>query len=138
MRERCFWGRCIRQRNKTPLSVVRPPSVLEFSTFTNQPAKEGAVPHSSTAWGRCKNLLASLGWVGHNNRELSNTDGRGRPTPHSRLCIGPFPARASKLLIQTAEEILLQQITAFLQFKHILENHTPTLQTLTQREETRI
>ena len=94
-----LFGQVYPVEKQTPLSVVRPPSVLEFSTFTNQPSKEGTVQLSSTAWGRCENLLASLGWVGHDDRELSHTDGRGRPTPPSKLCIGPFPARASKLFM---------------------------------------
>lgn len=42
-------------------SVVRLPSALEFSTFTNLPAWEGAEPHTSTTWGLCRKLPASLG-----------------------------------------------------------------------------
>lgn len=129
MRERCVLGRCIRQRNKTLLSVVRPPSTLEFSTFTNQPAWEGAAPHTSTAWSLCKNFPASSGWEGSADRKLSHTDGRERATPPARLRTGPFPARASTLLRDSGRNPAATDLPAF---QHILGNHSP-LQSLTPK-----
>lgn len=75
-------------------SVVRPPSALEFSTFTNQPAWEGAEPHTATKWGLCKNLPASLGLGDTVDPELSNSDGGRQATPSAGLSQGSFQPSA--------------------------------------------
>lgn len=83
-----FWaGVSGRETKQGP--VVRPPSALEFSTFTNQPAWEGAEPPAATKWGLCKHLPASWG-EDRADPELSHMDGRGQATPSVGSSRGPF------------------------------------------------
>lgn len=72
-----FWAG-VSGRETKHQSVVRLSSVLEFNTFTNQPAWEGPEPHRARTRGLCKNLPASLGTEDSAGPELSHVDGKGQ------------------------------------------------------------
>lgn len=119
-------------------SVVRPPSALEFSTFTNQPAWEGPKPHTDNCRVCKETSLPLWDWKTALIQSWAVLMGKGRPHHLLGSASDPFQPNTPQhrvILYVTHRDNRWDPVatdcTALLQYKHISGNHTLTLQGLT-------